>query len=117
VLWTNPRGIRLDNPSASNAMVTWHVIASDQDRLAYAGSAWTKVSVDGNEATLDIRNADVAIRQIVGGCEDPLKRAKLTGEVVATRADKTVKSYLDEIAGLEKSQATALSGRRAPVIP
>ncbi|HEX8339319.1 MAG TPA: hypothetical protein VF624_00270 [Tepidisphaeraceae bacterium] len=117
VLWANPRGIRLDNPSASNAMLTWHVLASATDRVAYTGSAWTKVSVDGNEATLDIRNASVAVHKIVGGCDDPLKRASLSGEIVARRADATVRSYLNEISNLEKTESTALLPSRAPVTP
>jgi hypothetical protein len=120
VLWANPRGIRLDNPSASNSMVEWHVIASPVDRLTYAGSAWAKVDIDGDEAKLDIRNASVAIRRIVGACDDPLKRANLSGTVTAKRADATVRSYLDEIVRLgENSEATAQAGsmHRSPSMP
>jgi uncharacterized protein YcfL len=119
VLWSNPRGIRLDNPSASNAMVDWHIIASPRDRLTYTGSAWAKVSVDGDEATMDIRNATVVIRNVIGNCDDPLKRANLSGEVIAKRADATVRSYLDELAQFDRTDASTAQATptRSPSAP
>ncbi len=108
VLWQHPRGLRIDNPSASNGMINWHVVASPSDRLTYSGSCWVRVSVDGDEAELDIRNANVAIRQMVGHIDDPLKRATIAGEVIARRSDATVRSYLEELATLaRRDEATA----------
>jgi hypothetical protein len=77
VLWQQSRAMRLDNPSAANAAVQWHVIASPDDRITYAGSAWAALSASGDEAEFDLRNASVSIAQVVGQISDPLKRATL----------------------------------------
>jgi hypothetical protein len=100
VLWQKPGGVRLDNPSATNAMIDWHVIASPRDRLTYFGSCWAYADIDGNEAELDIRNATLSISQVEGAIDDPLKRASVSGFVTLRRADATVKSYLTELSAL-----------------
>lgn len=111
VLWQHPRGLKIDNPSSSNAMVKWHVVASPSDRLTYSGSCWTRVSIDDDEAEFDIRNASVAISQMVGQIDDPLKRASFAGDIIATRSDATVRSYLEELATLDRrDDATANLG-------
>ncbi len=111
VLWQSPRDTRVDNPSANNAVITWHVVASANDRLTYTGAAWARVSVDEEEADLDIRRATIAISSMTGSIDDPLKRATIDGMITARRADATVRSYLDELASLgEPSAATALTG-------
>jgi hypothetical protein len=120
VIWSDPRALRLDNPSSSNAMIQWHVVAGASDRLTYAGSCWVRADVDDDEAELDIRNAVVAIRDVVGQVDDPLKRATLEGSVTATRNDGIVRTYLSELATLPvKDLQTALSGppARAPMTP
>ena len=120
VLWQKPRGYRIDNPSANNATITWHVVAGPNDRLTYTGAGWARVSIDDGEADLDIRNATLTIARVVGQIEDPLKRATFAGEVTAKRSDAAVRSYLDEIASYTQSDsATALSGppARGQAIP
>ena len=119
VLWSNPRGIRLDNPSASNATIDWHVIVSPKDRVSYTGAAWAKADIDGDVAELDIRNATVSISQLSGHTDDPLKRASLSGTFTARRAEATVQSYIDEIARFERSDPTENGSpmQRAPNVP
>lgn len=117
ILWAPTRGLTQENPSANNAMISWHVVASPDDRLTYSGNCWARAKVDGDEATIDLERATVSISQIVGHVSDPLKRAKIDGEIVARRSDSTVRSYIDELALLSTTNATALSGpptRTAP---
>lgn len=110
VLWQKPGGLRLDNPSATNAMIDWHVIASPHDRLTYSGSCWAYADVDGDQAELDIRNATLSIAQVEGAMDDPLKRASVSGQITLKRADATVKSYLTELSALRPQQRVTLPG-------
>jgi len=112
VLYEARNTIRVDSPSAGNAVLTWNVLAGADNRLSYNGSCWAKVKIDGNEADVDIRNAVVSIRRSVGQMNDPLKRASLEGEFVATRADLAVKTYLTELATLEQASQTAAVSNR-----
>ncbi|MGN6504598.1 MAG: hypothetical protein ACTHM6_03445 [Tepidisphaeraceae bacterium] len=107
VLWEPTRTIHLDSPSASNAFVDWHVIAGPNDRVTYNGSCWAMVKIDGNEASIDLRNASVSVSQVLGDAKDPLKRANLSGKFTATRSDAVVRSYLSELASLDHTTATA----------
>ena len=111
VLWQQTRGLRLDNPSASNATVQWHVISSPDDRVTYTGSGWVQAQIDGDEAEIDLRNANVSIAQIVGNINDPLKRATLDGVLTAKRSDLAVKSYLDELADLAPPKSPVSESR------
>ena len=97
VFWQPTRTIRLDSPSAGNAMIDWVVSAGDTDKIVYGGSCWARVSIDGDEAAVDLREADVTVRQRTGRLADPLTRAKLAGKFVAKRADAVVKAYVDDI--------------------
>ncbi|MGC4032140.1 MAG: hypothetical protein QM754_10490 [Tepidisphaeraceae bacterium] len=106
VLWQPTRTIRVDSPSAGNAMIDWQVIAGDSDHVAYAGSCWAKVTVDDDEATIDIRQANVSVKQVTGHMIDPLKHATVDGVFVAKRADATVRSYISDLHG---TQVTSLS--------
>jgi hypothetical protein len=119
VLWQHPRDVKLDNPSASNAMIQWHVIGSPQDRIVYSGSCWTRIAVDGDTAKVELREASVSISKVVGDMHDPLKRATLEGKLVAQRSDATVQSYLEELASMDHSNSTAQFGppTRSPVAP
>lgn len=110
ILWAPTRGLTQENPSANNAMISWHVVASPNDRLTYSGNCWARAKISGDDATIDLRRATVSISQIVGHVSDPLKRAKIDGEIVARRSDSTVRSYIEELASLSASNATALSG-------
>lgn len=107
VLWQPTRTIRVDSPSAGNAMIDWQVIAGDSDRVSYAGSCWAKVSVDGDEATIDVRQANVSVKQVTGRMTDPLKHATIDGVFVAKRSDATVRSYISDLQGT--TQVTSLS--------
>ena len=108
VLWQPTRTIRLDSPSASNAFVDWHVLAGESNRVSYAGSCWAKVKIDGEKATVDLRNASVSISQIVGEMHDPLHRASLDGTITASRADALVESYLSDLDRLSHKNTTAM---------
>ncbi|HEX8322919.1 MAG TPA: hypothetical protein VF595_03305 [Tepidisphaeraceae bacterium] len=107
VLWQPTRTIRIDSASAGNAMIDWLVSASDKDRVVYGGSCWAKVSVDGDEAEVDLREAAVSVRHVDGQMTDPLQRANLSGKFVAKRADASVRAYVDEMAAAGRRTATA----------
>ena len=109
VLWQPTRTIRVDSPSAGNAMVEWVVSAGDADRVVYAGSCWAKVNIDGDEATVDLREGDLTVRQRQGRVADPLQRAKLNGKFVAKRSDATVRAYVADMDAAAKPRVTALS--------
>jgi hypothetical protein len=109
VLWQHTRNVRLDNPSASNAMIEWHIRASPEDRVTYSGACWASIDVEGDEAEVELRRATVTISHVNGKLHDPLKRAMLEGEFVAMRSDATVQSYLEELAARHRDRA-ALSG-------
>lgn len=117
VLWNPTRTIRLDSPSAGNAMVDWTISAGDTDRVTYTGSCWARVSVDGDEADVDLREATVSVRQVKGQMADPLQRAKLSGKFVAKRSDATVRTYVEEIAASARRSETAALPRPAAVTP
>ncbi len=108
VLWAPRKSIRIDSPSASNASIDWHVIAGATDHLSYTGSCWAKVDIDGDEAEVDLRNATITVRHVTGNVTDPLKRAKLEGSFVATRADSAVRTYMSELATLDQTSTTAM---------
>lgn len=110
VLWAPRKSIRIDSPSASNTTVHWHVIADRNDRLTYSGACWTRVKIDGDEAEVDLRNATISISSVNGNIADPLKRARLEGKFTARRSDSAVRSYLGELATLERaSPRTAMA--------
>jgi len=109
VLWNPTRTIRLDSPSASNAFIDWHVVAGEKNRVSYTGSCWAMTDIDGDEATIDLRNATVTLSSITGNMSDPLRRASLTGKIKAKRADALVESYVAQIDQLNHKSATAMS--------
>ena len=107
VLWTPRNTIRLDSPSAGNAVINWHVVADANDRLSYKGACWAEVDIDDDEAEVDLRNAVMSISRSVGSVNDPLKRATLDGNFTATRADAVVQSYVTELAAIEQADLAA----------
>ena len=116
VLWQPTKTIRVDSPSAANAMIEWSVVADDRDRLTYAGNCWANVSVDGNTATVDLRDAEVSVRKVVGQVNDPLRHARLAGRFTAVRSDVSVRASLDELAALDAT-GPAAAAATVPVEP
>jgi hypothetical protein len=90
VLWKPMKGVKLDNPTATNAAIDWYVF-SDPDKagagsdglVAYTGAGFVNVQQSGSTVTLNIRNATLSPTTRQGGMIDPLGGAKLQGAVVA----------------------------------
>lgn len=117
VLWQKPRGYRIDNPAATNSTFTWYVISGPSDRLIYVGSAWTRITRDQDSIELDVRNASLTINRIVGQLEDPLKRARFEGTIVARRSEAAVRSFLDELSGYHSTDSSTVLSDPAPNNP
>lgn len=113
VLWSPTRTIRLDSPSAGNAMINWVVSAGNDDKVVYGGSCWARVSVDGDVATVDLREANVSVRQVTGNMVDPLKHAKLEGKFTANRGDAIVQAYVSDIRQASNNATASLPSRQA----
>ena len=116
VLWTPTRTIRVDSPSSGNAMIDWVVSADDKNKVTYTGSCWARVSVDGDEASVDLRGATINVRQITGTMTDPLQRATLAGKFTAKRSDAVVRAYIDEMNAADHHEATAISNPPARTV-
>jgi hypothetical protein len=103
VLWKPMKGVKLDNPTATNAAIDWYVF-SDSDKaaggpglVAYTGAGFVDVQQSGNTATLTIRNATLRPTTRHGGMTDPIGPAKVQGTVVArTGRDEELRAILSE---------------------
>jgi hypothetical protein len=94
VLWRPKKAIRADSPTATNASVTWSVIAGDgSGRIDYDGVGFANVY--GGDDEIIVRLANIAIKPAAStGLGDPIGASRLNANFKAKRDPRMVKSLV-----------------------
>ena len=129
VLWKPMKGVKLDNPTATNATIDWYVMGGDETNpaqapglVAYTGAGFVRVNKSGGLTKLEIRNATLRPTAREGGMADPIGPAKLQGTIVArTGSGEQVRELLTKArdataqANAARLAAARQASSRAPV--
>jgi hypothetical protein len=118
VLWRPARAIRPDSPTATNAAVTWSVIADDgSGRVDYSGAGFVNVYGRADQVRVMLRGVTLAPTSRMGALEDPVGRAAVESDFKARRNDDAVRTGLAMTREApDRAAAVAHSGAPAPVI-
>lgn len=121
VLWEPGHGMKVDQPTSTNAAIRWYVFdetAGGGALIEYAGTGLAEVETDDGVTTVEVRNATLNPVH-TRGLHDPIGPARFQGTVVA-RTDKQrvadllaeVKTTLAAVASTEG--ASAVAGNAVP---
>lgn len=99
VLWEPGHGMRADQPTSTNASIRWYVFAGSgraAEMIEYAGTGLAEVDPDGDQTTVEIRNATLNPVN-ARGLNDPIGSARFKGTVVARTNGRRVSELLAEV--------------------
>jgi len=110
VLYKPRLGARADHPTAVNAAIDWYFIA-DPSNLAggflhYEGAGFVSLKMSDRRGKFEIRNATVALKESIGGVEDPVGRATLAGKFKVDRDSAKISMIAQELRALASTAPT-----------
>jgi hypothetical protein len=98
VLWRPLNGLR--ESAVSNAAIDWYVLSnaddSPDDLLLYQGAGFVTLTLDGDEAKVHIRSADLRPAVARGKLKDPIGNATITGAFTASANNKRMRELLSD---------------------
>jgi len=102
VFWRPLRGLKSDNPSATNASIDFYVIGDRgepgaKDVIHYQGTAFVALALTPTDIEAQIQNGLMVPRGGVGAMSDALGRCKVEGAVFPHRNRQRVRELLDEV--------------------
>jgi len=114
VFWRPLRGLRGDNPSATNAAIDFYIIGDtgdprSRDVVKYEGTAFVDLTLTPDRAIGNIQNGTLEPKMILGQMSDALGKCKVEGQIFPQRNSEKVRELLERIRVATETTTTATS--------